>query len=244
MRHCPSCTLQPKRHQLYSYPVHEKDFSLYSSLEMANPVTSSVLQRIELSAVIATGLLHIVFQGLGLKGVFIALASVSWVSYIGWRVRQDPGLWKQWGFRTDNLNASLVWPTVAFVLAMMSMATFAIRSGNELWNGHIIVLLLLYPIWGVLQQFLVQALGVANIQRLFPSVSLSWAVLIGACLFSVVHYPEGWLMLATWVMGLVFIPCYLRHRNLWVLGVYHGWLGTFFYLWVLNQDPWVAAFGS
>lgn len=211
---------------------------------MASSVPTYMFVRVEFGAVIATGLLHVVFQSLGLKGVFIAIASICWVSYIGWRIRQSPGLWKQWGFRIDNLKDSLYWPTVAFVLAMMSMATFAIRSGNELWNEHIIVLLLLYPIWGVLQQFLVQALGVANIQRLFPSVSLSWAVLIGACLFSVVHFPQIWLMLATWVMGLVFIPCYLQHRNLWVLGVYHGWLGTFFYLWVLSQDPWVAAFGS
>ncbi len=120
---------------------------------------------------------------------------------------------------------------------------FAITFGRDLWNEHIIILLLLYPMWGVLQQFLVQALGVANLRNLFPSAGLGFVVLLGACLFSVAHFPEGWLMLATGIMGCAFIPCYFQHRNLWVLGVYHGWLGTFFYLWVLNQDPWIAAFG-
>jgi hypothetical protein len=50
-------------------------------------------------------------------------------------------------------------------------------------------------------------------------------------------------MLATFGLGLVYIPLYLRYRNLWPLGFYHGWLGTLFYLWVLGRDPWVETFG-
>ena len=198
---------------------------------------------LELGAVVATGLLHVLFQGLGMKGLFVILTSVSWVTYIGWRVWQNPGLWRQWGFRADNFKASLLWPTIAFILAMVGMAVFAMSFGRDLWNEHIIILLLLYPVWGMLQQFLVQALGVSNLIQLFPHVGQGLIVLFGACLFSIAHFPEGWLMLATGVLGCAFIPCYLQHRNLWVLGLYHGWLGTFFYLWVLNQDPWIAAFG-
>ncbi|GJL53456.1 MAG: hypothetical protein NPIRA02_05880 [Nitrospirales bacterium] len=199
---------------------------------------------IELGAVVFTGLSHVVFQGLGAKGLFIALAVTSWVTYIGWRVRDNPSLWRQWGFRVDNLKASIFLPTLVFVLAMLGMLWFAISRGRDLWSAHIVILLLLYPIWGVLQQFLVQALGVSNLRTLFPYAGIQWIVLLGASLFSVVHYPHGWLMFATGLLACVFIPSYLRHRNLWVLGVYHGWLGTFFYQWVLNQDPWVAAFGA
>jgi len=200
--------------------------------------------RTELGAVILTGLAHVVFQGLGAKGMFIALASISWATYIGWQVWYNPGLWRQWGFRTDNFKAACLWPTIVFIIAMIGMFLFAFNYGRHLWSAHILVLMLLYPIWGVLQQFLVQALGVSNICKLFPQVGSWGIVLLGACLFSVVHFPEGWLMLATWLLGCVFIPIYLQHRNLWVLGIYHGWLGTFFYLWVLNQDPWIAVFGS
>lgn len=210
---------------------------------MEKTETTDKSPGIELGAVVLTGLSHVVFQGLGAKGLFIALASVGWVTYVEWRVWQNPGLWRRWGFRTDNLKASLFWPTIVFVLAVVVMALFALSYGRDLWNDHIIVLLLLYTVWGVLQQFLVQALGVSNIMKLFPQAGLWWVVLLGACLFSVVHYPQGWLMFATGLLACVFIPCYLRHPNLWVLGLYHGWLGTFFYLWVLNQDPWIAAFG-
>jgi len=41
----------------------------------------------------------------------------------------------------------------------------------------------------------------------------------------------------------LIIPLYFRYRNLWPLGVLHGWLGAFFYLWVLGRDMWVENFG-
>jgi hypothetical protein len=206
---------------------------------------SNVLRWLEVAAVAATGVLHLVFQSLGGKGLFIALACVGWIGYIGWRVRQDSSLWVQWGFHTNNLSSAFVWPTVIFVVGVSLMAGYGLAHGRLIWQGHILLLLLLYPLWGILQQFLVQALGVANLMTLFPKQGVMVALPVGVLLFSLVHYPDGWvLMLATGVMACFFIPCYLRDRNLWPLGLYHGWLGTFFYLWVLGQDPWIDVFGK
>jgi len=198
---------------------------------------------LEVLAVAATGVFHLVFQSLGVKGLFIALASISWLSYIVWRVRQDSNLWVQWGFHTKNLFSAFVWPTVIFLVGVSLMAWYGWANGRVLWQGHIPVLLLLYPLWGILQQFLVQALGVSNLMMLFPLQGWIVAMSVGIVLFSIIHYPEGLLMLATGVMAALFIPCYLQDRNLWPLGLYHGWLGTFFYLWVLGKDPWVDVFG-
>ena len=203
-----------------------------------------IIRWFELAAVTATGVLFLIFQSLGAKGLFIALASVSWIGYVIWRVRRDSSLWVKWGFHTENLLSAFVWPTVIFVLGVSLMAWYGHVNGRVLWPIHIVVLLLLYPVWGILQQFLVQALGVANIMALFPRQGWMLALPVGVFLFSLVHYPDGWLlMLATGVMACFFIPCYLRDGNLWPLGLYHGWLGTFFYLWVLGRDPWVDVFG-
>lgn len=199
---------------------------------------------IEFVAVAATGVLHLVFQSLGAKGLFIGLASVSWMSYVMWRVRQDSSLWAKWGFHTKNLSSAFVWPTVVFVVGVVLMAWYAMAHGRDLWLAHIFVLLLLYPLWGILQQFLVQALGVANLMALFPKQGWMVAMPVGIVLFSVIHFPNGLLMIATGLMAGLFIPCYLRDRNLWPLGLYHGWLGTFFYLWVLGRDPWMDIFGK
>jgi uncharacterized protein len=198
----------------------------------------------EFLAVVATGMLHLVFKELGAKGVFIALASAGWISYIVWQIRRDSSKWEKWGFRTDNLWEAFTWPSVLFVLAGFGMAWYGIMAGRVLWQDHMLVLLVLYPLWGILQQFLVQALGVTNLMKLFPRYGLLMALPVGVVLFALVHFSNWRLMLATGFLACFFIPMYLRDRNLWPLGLYHGWLGTFFYLWVLGRDPWVSVFGK
>lgn len=198
----------------------------------------------ELWSVVGTGVLHLLFKHFGAKGIFIVLASVSWAGYIAWQVGRDRTKWGSWGFRTDNLWGAFKWPTVLFVLAGFGMAWYGIMTGRVLWQGHMLFLLLLYPLWGVIQQFLVQALGVDNLTKLFPRHGLLLAMPVGVVLFAMVHFPNWRLMLATGLLACVFIPLYIRDRNLWPLGLYHGWLGTFFYLWVLGRDPWVSVFGK
>lgn len=171
------------------------------------------------------------------------MAGISWMSYVVWKVRQDPTRWKGWGFHTDNLRQAFMWPSVVFAGSGLAMAWYGIVAGQGLWQGHMLLLLFLYPLWGVLQQFLVQALGVDNLMKIFPQHGLWLAMPIGVILFALVHFPDWWLMLATGLMACFFIPFYIRDRNLWPLGLYHGWLGTFFYLWVLGRDPWVTVFG-
>lgn len=211
---------------------------------MLSPTPKHTPRWQEVVAVVATGVFHIVFQSLDLKGLFIALASISWIGYVVWRVRQDPSIWVKWGFHTKNLSAAFFWPTMIFLIGVSLMAWYGLVNGRVLWKGHIFVLLLLYPLWGILQQFLVQALGVANLMALFPKQGWLVAMPVGVILFSLAHFPDGLLLtVATGVMAALFIPCYLRDRNLWPLGLYQGWLGTFFYLWVLGRDPWVDVFG-
>jgi membrane protease YdiL (CAAX protease family) len=91
----------------------------------------------------------------------------------------------------------------------------------------------------VVQQFLVQALLVRNLEGSLPRY---WLLLVGSCLFAIVHVPEAPLMVATFGLGLVYVSLHLRHRNLWPLGLCHGCLGTLFYLWILGRDPWVETF--
>jgi len=211
---------------------------------MSQSSPKEVSRWFEVAAVAATGVLHLVFQSLGAKGLFIALASVSWIGYVAWRVWQDSSLWVQWGFQTANLSSVFVWPTGIFLVGVSLMAWYGLANGRVLWQGHVLFLLLLYPLWGILQQFLVQALGVANLMTLFPKQGWVVAMPAGIVLFAFIHFPNGLLMIATGLMAGLFIPCYLRDRNLWPLGLYHGWLGTFFYLWVLGKDPWIDVFGK
>jgi membrane protease YdiL (CAAX protease family) len=201
---------------------------------------SQLARWLEVAATIATGLLFLLFRFFRLQGVFVPTAASFWIVFVWYRSRQNSNLLRVWGFRLDTL-----WPafrtTTAFSLPMAgAMALVAVIRGTLRFPGHAWILLALYPIWGVVQQLLVQGFLVRNIEGTIPRFAL---ILVGSCLFAVVHVPEPGLMVATFGMGLVYIPLYLRYRNLWPLGLYHGWLGTLFYLWVLGQDPWVETFG-
>jgi len=62
-------------------------------------------------------------------------------------------------------------------------------------------------------------------------------------LFGLVHLPHVQLAVATAALGAVFTLIFVRWRNVWPLGVCHGWLGVFFYYWVLGRDPWLEITG-
>ena len=65
-----------------------------------------------------------------------------------------------------------------------------------------------------------------------------WAIALAAgLLFGAVHWPFPALMVGTSLMGAVFALVYLKHRNLWPLGLLHGWVGALFFLWVMGKDP-------
>jgi len=69
-----------------------------------------VSKWLEFLAVMAIGILHLVFNNIGAKELFIALASVGWIGYIVWRVRWDASLWVKWGFQTKNLSSAFFFP--------------------------------------------------------------------------------------------------------------------------------------
>ncbi len=41
-----------------------------------------------------------------------------------------------------------------------------------------------------------------------------------------------------------FLPQGLRIRNVYVLGILHGWLGALFYYTVVDRDPFIEVFGK
>jgi membrane protease YdiL (CAAX protease family) len=205
------------------------------------PVPASRRARWEVAAVIATGLTHLFFEEvLHEKAAFIALAAAGWLAYFVLRVRREPRSLREWGFRLEGLGEAFVAPTVFFLVAAASIAGLAAARGTLEANPHLIPILLLYPLWGITQQFLVQALVARNLERRMPR---PWLVLLVASLFAVVHAPDPVLMGATFLLGIAFTPMYLRSRNLIPLGLYHGVLGALVYFWVLGRDPWREVFG-
>jgi hypothetical protein len=214
---------------------------------MVNPVPVDEVRSPDwtaLAAAAATVIVHLVFQAQGPNPIFIIGACLFWATFIVVRVCQDRAVLRRWGFRIDNLPRASVLPAAIMISIAAGFAWYAHVHGTLRFPPHAFLLLAAYPVWGVIQQFLALAIVVSNLE-LVPAFRRRrlLVVLIGAVLFGLVHGPAPLLVGGTVLLELACIPLYLNYRNLWPLGVLHGWLGALFYLWVLERDMWVENFG-
>jgi membrane protease YdiL (CAAX protease family) len=176
---------------------------------------------------------------------FVVVAIISWVSYIIYRKRTQPGIIRYWGFRMDNFRTVLKKILPFGILAVITFFGVGFYKGTLNINWHIIPILILYPIWGTIQQFLLIALTAGNLQDINgQKLNKGFIILLSAILFGAIHYPFIWLMLATFALAIFYGWIYLGERNIYVLGVFHGWLGSIFYYTVLERDPFLEMFGK
>jgi len=203
-----------------------------------DPGTSARPNWREVAAAVCTGVLHLAFKSVGLHGTFVLIAGLGWAAFVIRRASTQRGILLEWGFRADNLLRAFGVAAFLSLPAFVAMALIPEKPGNLQFCSRVLPLLVLYPVWGVIQQFLVQGLVVRNVTMTRLGSIRPLVVIAGASLFALVHVPQIPLMVATFAMGVLFVPLYLAYHNLWPLGVFHGWLGAMFYAWVLHQDPW------
>jgi len=200
----------------------------------------------EITAVVITGLLKFLLMDiLNLKFIFISVAILFWSGYVILQVRKNSSVVKYWGFTLQNFRKSLLIILPVAFCCIAGMIVYAMRNHIVILNPHIIPILLLYPLWGFIQQFLVVGLVAGNLNDLEGKKFPVWIIVtVTSILFCLVHYPSLLLMIATFLLALFYTLVYLRHRNLITLGLFHGWLGCFFMFYVLNRDPWDEVFAS
>jgi hypothetical protein len=208
------------------------------------PPVPTILDRFALLAAVTTAVLSFTPVADMEGSVFIIGACLFWAAFVLVRAWQDRDVFRRWGFRADNLLRASVMPAVVFALGAAGLAAYAWHEDRLRFPPHQLLLFLVYPVWGFFQQMLMlgiftQALEEVDALRRRPAL----LVLIVALVFGLIHAQNLKLVVATFVLELLIVPLYLRHRNLWPLGVLHGWLGGLFYLWVLNRDLWVERFG-
>lgn len=199
--------------------------------------------RFEIVAVIITSLGKFLFYDLlDQRLIFIIIMFAFWGSFIYLRVRKDPEILKEWGFRMDTFALVLKKVLPFGMIAVAACFGTGYLLGTIHLHWHMLPLLIVYPIFGTLQQYLLMSLFAGNLDHQ-NNLNKGSIIFLTSLLFGLIHYPFFWLMLGTFFLSLFYTFIFLSCRNLYVLGIFHGWIGTIFYFTVMEEDPFLKVFG-
>lgn len=195
----------------------------------------------ELAAALATAVIHVLpLERLYPEIVEIVVLAGGWLGYLVWLAVRDRERLAQMGFRREDARPTALWCALVLTAVSAGAAAYGASVGTLRLHPHMLILMALYPIWGWIQQWLV--LGVLA-RQLRPRVPAVVTVAITAVVFGLLHVPDVTLAIGTFGLGLLITPIYLRYRNLWPIGVLHGWLAIPFYFWILGENPWATVTG-
>ena len=215
-------------------------------MNQTSELISDRRRGMEITAVLLTaGGKFIFMDWLRWKLPFILIAIIAWTAYVFLRRKQRPDITRYWGFRADNFKDAM---KMLLPFGIVSISVFFILGfylDSIIITWHIFPILLLYPIWGTIQQFLVIGIVAGNLKDLRQArLSNTVIIIVTALLFGMIHYPFYWLMFGTFILALFYGYIYLRIRNLYVLGIFHGWLGGVFFYTVVGRDPFIEIFAA
>jgi len=192
----------------------------------------------ELVAVVAAGAAHVItelaFSATAAR-IYNLTVSIVFLGYVIWRFLRTKHASQIWGMRLDNLGSTLRAHLSFAAVASIGFVAYGLifdclRLPLSFW-----LTVGIYPVWGIAQQFALQNMLARNL----PSVVRHPAAVafVAALLFSAAHYPQLQLVALTFIAGFFFTLVYLRHPNLWAVGIAHGILGSLAFYIVVGEDP-------
>ena len=210
-------------------------------MTLKNIVKSDKDRYFEILAVLLTGLLKfILMDWLNLRAFYIVITCLFWIIYVYKRYKSDHTILKSWGFQKDNFRQSFFFLLPFAIISLIVIVLYGVYNHVNILNWHVIPIFLLYPIWGLFQQFMMIGLVAGNLKKLRHITFKDYQIIVLiSLLFSLVHYPSIFLMIFTFFMELVFISTYFKWRNLWSVGLYHGVIATLLLFYVLERDLWL-----
>lgn len=202
-------------------------------------------ETFELLAVALTAILKILLMDwLKLGGIYIIGISLFWLSYllIGTNTKKEL---KTWGFKSRGFRQSVAFLFPFCILTCFACLTYAYLTDSLFFSWHVVPIFLLYPIWGLIQQFLMLGIVLPVLATVFgTNINRLVLILIVSALFSLMHYSSTFLMAFSFCLEALFVTSYLKWRNLWAIGLIHGWTATFILHYIMNRDLWLELMSS
>ncbi len=194
-----------------------------------------------LALLLSSGLFVFAEMFLGRKIIVIVLLLVPWLIYIGYRIKSNPDVLKTWGLRTDNLRGAIKLNLFVLITGTLFLAAYRFVMGWQPLPGEAYMIVPLYILWALIQEFALQGLLVSNLKKLGWPDGLT--ILTGGVAFGLAHFPLVLQMVIAGLAGMVWISIFLCVRNLFPLAVTHSWLGTLAFCWILEKTPWTKFIG-
>jgi membrane protease YdiL (CAAX protease family) len=144
------------------------------------------------------------------------------------------------GFRFDNFWRALkllALPMIIVAIICLALGLiFGVRPDVLRWHPErqIALQLALGFAWGLLQQYVLQGFINRRAQLVWQRGVRS--VLLTALIFALLHFPNPWLMLVTFIAGVIWAFIFQRAPNLFALAVSHA-VGT----WILVSTLPISA---
>ncbi len=191
----------------------------------------------EAAAVVATGAGHLVLTTwLHKQAVFIIAAALFWIGFVLVRVRRDRNAFRSWGFAWRGFGSSARMLAPFAAVALVGTLAYGLLARTLVFSWRFFLLMAVYPLWGLVQQFLVVGLLAAGVRR--GTRLPEWVVILATVLvFAAIHLPSVPLAIVAGLMVGATSFVYFRAGNLPAVGIFHGAVATFAYFFVLGEDP-------
>jgi hypothetical protein len=162
-----------------------------------------------------------------------ALDVVAWLLAIGFPIGLNllhgdrPG---DSGIRIDTIAEASWRAALATGILAGGLLAGGLALGSIDWPrpGRLLERLGLYVLWGLLQQYWLQAFALRRLLQ--AKLPVAGAVLLAAGVFSLLHAPNWPLVGLTFGAGLVWCGIFLKAPNLLALGVSHALLAVLTYV--------------
>jgi membrane protease YdiL (CAAX protease family) len=151
-----------------------------------------------------------------------------------WR-RESP---QTLGFRIDNFLPAIRLVAAPTILAVCFFTMYGFYMGTiRTQRSNLVTWLVTASIWALIQQYVLQ--GYLNRRAIILMGRGFSSVLLVATLFALLHLPNLWLSILTFVGGLIWAVVYQRTPNIFALAISHAVVAIVLAMtlpnWVVNN---------